>query len=361
MLDRLAATCRPERSRRSRRSTPSGGACGGAARSSRATSRSSVARCSVGGRGRSSRSRTSCWPRRCGGPPGSARHRARSCRSSEGPLARATEELARPRCVWSGDARDGFNGGGNYVRWVLDEADRDAARGFFRPRCDRVRVMPFLDGVPVLDPRLRAARRHRRAATRRDRHAARAATGDGSSTAGCRAGGTRRRTTGRRCATSPAVSGSSCARRTATAARSASTASSRATASVRPRSTPGSRRALTPWPAWSCGCCRCCRSTCSPARPRPHGGRGGVAGAAARRAPRRHPGGGRRRALGGRGRRLPSDRALAPTRSRAAGALRRADRAPGGARPTPPPGSSPSCSRAPSSAPAAGSHRSTWR
>jgi hypothetical protein len=67
----------------------------------------------------------------------------------EGPLARATEELATDLgVVWSGDARDGFNGGGNFVRWVLDEADRDAARGFFRPRCDRVRVMPFLDGVP---------------------------------------------------------------------------------------------------------------------------------------------------------------------------------------------------------------------
>ena len=39
-------------------------------------------------------------------------------------------------------------GRGNYVRWVLDEDDRVAAYGFFAPRCDRVRVMPFLDGVP---------------------------------------------------------------------------------------------------------------------------------------------------------------------------------------------------------------------
>ena len=50
--------------------------------------------------------------------------------------------------VWSGDARDGFNGGGNYVRWVRDAADAAAARAFFLPRCDRVRVMPFLEGVP---------------------------------------------------------------------------------------------------------------------------------------------------------------------------------------------------------------------
>ena len=34
------------------------------------------------------------------------------------------------------------------MRWVLDDTDRDAARGFFLPRCDQVRVMPFLDGVP---------------------------------------------------------------------------------------------------------------------------------------------------------------------------------------------------------------------
>jgi hypothetical protein len=67
-------------------------------------------------------------------------------------LTAASEELAgQPGTlgtVWSGDARDGFNGAGNYVRWVLDEADRTEAFAFFAPRCDRVRVMPFLDGVP---------------------------------------------------------------------------------------------------------------------------------------------------------------------------------------------------------------------
>jgi hypothetical protein len=50
--------------------------------------------------------------------------------------------------VWAGDARDGFNGGGDFVRWVGDDADAAAALEFFTPRCDRVRVMPFLDGVP---------------------------------------------------------------------------------------------------------------------------------------------------------------------------------------------------------------------
>lgn len=64
-------------------------------------------------------------------------------------LAAASADLATDLgVVWSGDARDGFNGGGNYVRWVRDADDRARARGFFLPRCDRVRVMPFLEGVP---------------------------------------------------------------------------------------------------------------------------------------------------------------------------------------------------------------------
>lgn len=64
-------------------------------------------------------------------------------------LAAATTQIAGPLgAVWSGDARDGFNGGGDYVRWVRDDHDAAAALAFFAPRCDRVRVMPFLDGVP---------------------------------------------------------------------------------------------------------------------------------------------------------------------------------------------------------------------
>src|SRR5262245_12960709 len=50
--------------------------------------------------------------------------------------------------VLAGDARDGFNGGGDFVRWVVTDDDLDRALRFFGPRCDRVRVMPFLDGVP---------------------------------------------------------------------------------------------------------------------------------------------------------------------------------------------------------------------
>ena len=64
----------------------------------------------------------------------------------EDALAAATRELAGALgAVWSGE---GFTGGGDYVRWVLDRDDRVRARAFFAPRSERVRVMPFLDGVP---------------------------------------------------------------------------------------------------------------------------------------------------------------------------------------------------------------------
>jgi hypothetical protein len=66
-----------------------------------------------------------------------------------GALDRAAAEVdAGAGTVWAGDARDGFNGGGDFTRWVVTEQDRAAALAFFAPRCDRVRVLPFLDGVP---------------------------------------------------------------------------------------------------------------------------------------------------------------------------------------------------------------------
>jgi hypothetical protein len=64
-------------------------------------------------------------------------------------LAAACDDLDRgDGVVWAGDNRDGFNGGGNFVRWVTDEDERAAAYAFFAVRCDRVRVQPFLEGVP---------------------------------------------------------------------------------------------------------------------------------------------------------------------------------------------------------------------
>ena len=50
--------------------------------------------------------------------------------------------------AWAGDARDGFHGGAVFLRWVRTEADRAEAVAFFSAHCDRVRVMPFLEGVP---------------------------------------------------------------------------------------------------------------------------------------------------------------------------------------------------------------------
>ena len=51
-------------------------------------------------------------------------------------------------CVWAGDASEGPNGGAAYVRWVRTPADARAAEAFFRAHCRRVRVMPFLEGIP---------------------------------------------------------------------------------------------------------------------------------------------------------------------------------------------------------------------
>ena len=64
-------------------------------------------------------------------------------------LREAARELDQGQgTVWSGDARGGINGGGDFVRWVETEQEQKAAFAFFAPRCDRVRVMPFLEGVP---------------------------------------------------------------------------------------------------------------------------------------------------------------------------------------------------------------------
>ena len=50
--------------------------------------------------------------------------------------------------VWAGDAKEGFNGGAEYVRWIRHGIGVDEASAFFGQHCDRVRVMPFLEGIP---------------------------------------------------------------------------------------------------------------------------------------------------------------------------------------------------------------------
>jgi hypothetical protein len=50
--------------------------------------------------------------------------------------------------AWAGDARQGFNGGAQLLRWVRSEEDAAEAARFLGERCDRARVMPFLEGIP---------------------------------------------------------------------------------------------------------------------------------------------------------------------------------------------------------------------
>lgn len=50
--------------------------------------------------------------------------------------------------VWVADNRDGWHGGADRVRWIADDRQLTTARAFFARVADRVRVMPFLDGIP---------------------------------------------------------------------------------------------------------------------------------------------------------------------------------------------------------------------
>jgi hypothetical protein len=68
--------------------------------------------------------------------------------ASLGELRAAANSLDRGAgTVWAGDAREGFNGGGTYVRWVHGDDDGSGASRFFAAHCDRVRVAPFVDGL----------------------------------------------------------------------------------------------------------------------------------------------------------------------------------------------------------------------
>ena len=51
--------------------------------------------------------------------------------------------------VWAADARDGTHGGGVGLRWVRHGADGHASFESLRQMADRVRVMPFLEGIPT--------------------------------------------------------------------------------------------------------------------------------------------------------------------------------------------------------------------
>ncbi len=68
------------------------------------------------------------------------------------PLAsaeRAAAELDRgDGTVWAADAREGFHGGASQTYWVRDDVGRERAIEGLRSVCDRVRVMPFVEGIP---------------------------------------------------------------------------------------------------------------------------------------------------------------------------------------------------------------------
>jgi hypothetical protein len=64
-------------------------------------------------------------------------------------LMKAAGELDEGQgTVWAGDAKEGFNGGAEYARWVRSRTDAGAAATFLNAHCDRARVMPFLEGIP---------------------------------------------------------------------------------------------------------------------------------------------------------------------------------------------------------------------
>ncbi len=50
--------------------------------------------------------------------------------------------------IWAGDAREGFNGGAAYLRHIGPTDDTAEAHAFFTAHCDRLRIMPFLPGIP---------------------------------------------------------------------------------------------------------------------------------------------------------------------------------------------------------------------
>ncbi len=62
---------------------------------------------------------------------------------------RAVSDLDRgDGTVWAADAREGFHGGASQTYWVRDDASLARAIDGLRAVCDRVRVMPFVEGIP---------------------------------------------------------------------------------------------------------------------------------------------------------------------------------------------------------------------
>jgi hypothetical protein len=66
-----------------------------------------------------------------------------------GDMQRAHARLDRGLgCAVAGDAREGWWGGAEFLRWARSSDDVESVASFFADHCDRVRMMPFLEGVP---------------------------------------------------------------------------------------------------------------------------------------------------------------------------------------------------------------------
>ncbi len=64
-------------------------------------------------------------------------------------LSLARSRLDRGRgVVVAGDAREGVHGGAEFTRWIRRDDEGSETLSWFGAHCDRVRVMPFLEGVP---------------------------------------------------------------------------------------------------------------------------------------------------------------------------------------------------------------------
>jgi len=50
--------------------------------------------------------------------------------------------------IWVGDNREGWHGGATKLRWVREPSHAVLAHRFLSKQCDRIRVMPFIDGIP---------------------------------------------------------------------------------------------------------------------------------------------------------------------------------------------------------------------
>ena len=62
--------------------------------------------------------------------------------------AAAQEVAGELGSVWAADNSEGWHGGGEYTRWVRTDADREDALAWLTQHAERVRVMPFLEGIP---------------------------------------------------------------------------------------------------------------------------------------------------------------------------------------------------------------------